>query len=156
MDSCISIPFSLDSLGPAAYIPEQTRRASPSSDTEAFQSERRLAPSSQPGEDSYPSTLQTTLQQQRESSLTSSQNTIQLGDEFDSDVSLATEARDLDSPLQTSRSLEENGETSFVSSKALLEIRKLLSQAENVVSAWSSVANSASPAVPRLLSDEDI
>lgn len=156
VDSSISIPFSLDSLGPAASIPEQTRRASPSSDTEALQSERRLAPSSQPDEDSYPSTLQTTLQQQRESSLTSSQNTIQLGEGFDSDLSLATEARDLDSPLRTSRSMEENAETSFVSSNALLEIRKLLSQAENVVSAGSSVASSASPAAPRLLSDEDI
>ncbi|XP_070776864.1 serine-rich adhesin for platelets [Enoplosus armatus] len=166
VDSSISIPFSLDSLGPAISIPEWTRRPSPSSDTEAFQSECRLATSNQRDEDSYPFTLQTTQQQQRHSSLSSSQNTIQLGDRFDSDPLLAAEARcgdrDLESPLQTSRSLEQSAEVSFVSSKALLEIRKLLSQAENVVSAenvisaGSSVASSASPAAPRLLSDNDI
>lgn len=159
VDSSMSIPFSLDSLGPAVSIPERTRRASPSSDTEALQSRCRLAPSSEPDEDSYPSTLQTTQQQHRDSSLTSSQNTIQLGDQFDSDLSLATEAqcadRDLESPLQTSRSMEQNAEASFVSTKALLEIRNLLSQAENMVSG-SSVASSASPAAPRLLSDDDI
>ncbi|XP_076604660.1 ALMS1 centrosome and basal body associated protein isoform X2 [Chaetodon auriga] len=160
VDSSISIPFSLDSLGPAASIPERPRRPSPSSDREAIQSESELAPSSQPDEDSYPSTLQTALQQQRDSSLTSSQNTIQHGDRFDSDLSLATEARggdrDLDSPLETSHSMGQSAEASFVSSKALLEIRKLLSQADNVVSAGSSAASSPSSAAPRLLSNEDI
>ncbi|KAM9341573.1 uncharacterized protein ABDE67_015233 [Symphorus nematophorus] len=150
----------MDSLGPAASIPERTRRPSPSSDTESVQSEHRQAANSLPDEDSYPSTLQTTLQQQRESSLTSSQNTIQPGDRFDSDLSLATESRcgdkDLESPLQTSRSLEQSAEVSLVSSKALLEIRRLLSQAENVASTRSSVGSSASPAAPRLLSDDDI
>ncbi|XP_070698553.1 serine-rich adhesin for platelets [Pempheris klunzingeri] len=157
VDSSISVPFSLDSLGPAASVPERTRRASPSSDTEALQGERRLTPCSQPDEDSYPSTMQTAQQQQWDSSLTSSQNTIQLGDRFDSDLSSATEAKcedkDLDSPLQSSRSMEQSAEASFVSSKALLEIRKLLSQADNVISAGSSVA---SPAAPRLLSDDDL
>ncbi|XP_051237452.1 platelet binding protein GspB isoform X4 [Dicentrarchus labrax] len=160
VDSSMSITFSLDSLGPAVSIPERARRASPLSDPEDIQSEHRLASSSQPDEDSYPSTLQTIQQQQRDSSLTSSQNTIQLGVRFDSDLSLATEDRcgdrDLESPLQTSRSMEQSAEASFVSSKALLEIRKLLSQAENVVSAGSSVASSAFPAAPRLLSDDDI
>ncbi|XP_044022772.1 uncharacterized protein alms1 isoform X2 [Siniperca chuatsi] len=150
VDSSISIPLSLDSLCPAVSIPERPRRASPSSDAEAIQGERRLTPSSQPDEDSYPSTLQTT----------SSQNTIQQEDRLDSDLSLATKARcgnrDLESPLQMSRSMEQNAEASFVSSKVLLEIRKLLSQAKNVVSAGSSVASSASPAAPRLLSDDDL
>ncbi len=145
MDSSISIPFSLDSLGPAVSIPERTRRASPLLDSEAIQSERRLAPSTQPDKDSYPSTLLTIQQQQR--------------DRFDSDLSLATRARcgdrDLESPLQTSRGVEQSAEASFVSSKAFLEIRTLLSQAEKVVSG-SSMTSSASPAAPRLLSDDDI
>ncbi|XP_035530533.1 platelet binding protein GspB isoform X2 [Morone saxatilis] len=157
VDSSMSITFSLDSLGPAVSIPERVRRASPLSDPEDIQSEHRLASSSsQPDEDSYPSTLQTIQQQQRDSSLTSSQNTVQLGDRFDSDLSLATEDRRGDRDSQTSRSVEQSAEASFVSSKALLEIRKLLSQAENVVSAGSSVASSAFPAAPRLLSDDDI
>ncbi|XP_073338957.1 uncharacterized protein alms1 [Pagrus major] len=151
VDSSISIPLSLDSLGPAASFPERTRQISLSSDSESIQSERRLAASSQPDEDSYPSSLQTALQRQRDSSLTSSQNTIQPGDRFGSDPSLRS---DLESPLQTSRSMEQSGEASFVSSKALLEIRKLLFQAENMVSAGSSVASPAAPRLP--LSDEDI
>lgn len=138
----MSLPISLDSLGPAASVPERTERPPPSSDIEDIQSERRLAVSSQPDEDSYPSTVQ----QQRDSSLTSSQNTIQRGERSGSDLSLAAEARCVgpESPLQSA-------EVSFVSSKALLEIRKLLSQAENAASASSS-----SPAAPRLLSDDDI
>lgn len=151
MDSSISIPLSQDSLGPGASLSERTRRISLSSDTDSNQSERRLAPSSEPDEDSYPSTLQTALQQQRDSSLTSSQNTLLPGDRFGSDPSLRS---DLESPLQTSRSMEQSGEASFVSSKALLEIRKLLFQAENMVSAGSSVASPAAPRLP--LSDEDI
>ncbi|XP_042243925.1 mucin-5AC isoform X2 [Thunnus maccoyii] len=158
VDSSISLPFSLDSLGPAVSVPEKTRPSS-SSDTATNQSDRRLAPCSQSDEDSVSSSLQTSQQQQRDSSLTSSQNTIQLGDRFDSDLSLATKARcvdrDLESPLQASRDIEQSAEDSFVGTKTLREIRKLLSQAENVVSAGSSVASSA-PAVPRLLSDDDI
>lgn len=139
MDSSVSVPFSLDSLGPAVSIPEQPRQTSPSSDTEDAQNERRLTASSQPDEDSHPSILQTTLQQQRDSSLTSSQNTIQPGERLD-----------------TSRSMELSAADSFVSSHALMEIRKLLSQAESGASAGSSVASLAPPAVPRLLSDNDI
>ncbi|KAI4804202.1 hypothetical protein KUCAC02_025836 [Chaenocephalus aceratus] len=90
VDSSISIPLSLDSLG---------------------ESERRLAPSSLPDEDSYPSSPQ----QHMDSSLTSSQNTITLGDRYDSDLSLATKSTDsdLESPLQTSRSLEQSAEDSM-------------------------------------------
>ncbi|KAM7403652.1 hypothetical protein PAMA_004204 [Pampus argenteus] len=154
VDSSVSIPFSLDSLGLAASIPEKTR-ASPSSHTAALQSNHRLA---QSDEDSLSSTLQTSQQRQRDSSLTSSQNTIQLGARFDSDLSLATKAtsvdRDLESPLQAICGTEQSAEDSFVSAKALREIRKLLSQAENVVSGCS--AASSTPAVPRLLSDDDI
>ncbi|KAK5857755.1 hypothetical protein PBY51_010977 [Eleginops maclovinus] len=100
VDSSISIPLSLDSLGPGASLPERSRQTSPPSDTEAVQSERRLAPSSLPDEDSYPSSQQPHM----DSSLTSSQNTITLGDRYDSDLSLATKANgadsDPESPLQ--------------------------------------------------------
>ncbi|KAF1374458.1 hypothetical protein PFLUV_G00229310 [Perca fluviatilis] len=155
VDSSISIPLSLDSLGPGATVPERNRWAFPSSDTEAIQSKRRPAPSSLPEKDTYHSTQQ----QHTDSCLTSSQHTIQLVDRFGSDPSLATRARcgerDLDSPLQTSRSLEEQcAEDSTVSSKALLEIRQLLSQAGNVLSAGSSGSFSASPAPSSLLTDD--
>ncbi|XP_042356652.1 serine/arginine repetitive matrix protein 2 [Plectropomus leopardus] len=146
VDSSISIPLSLDSLGPGVSIPERTRQASPPLATEDMKSERRLASSPLPEEDSYPSTLQAT---QQESSLTSSQNTIQLGDRFDSDPSFDRKAG-CEEREEMSRSLEQSAEDSLVSSNALLEIRKLLSQAESVVSAG------ASPAAPRLLSDDDI
>ncbi|XP_035850663.1 mucin-5AC isoform X2 [Sander lucioperca] len=155
VDSSVSIPLSLDSLGPGATVPERNRWAFPSSDTEALQRKHRPAPSSLPEKDTYPSTQQ----QHTDSCLTSSQHTIQLVDRFGSDPSLATRARcgerDLDSPLQTSRSLEEqSAEDSTVSSKALLEIRQLLSQAGNVLSAGSSGGFSASPAPSSLLTDD--
>lgn len=98
VDSSISIAFSLDSLGPGASIPEQLVQPSTLDPQEQNQ-----APSSpQPDEDSYPSTLQTTLHQQRGSSLTSSQNTIQVGDRFDSDGSPSTDEREcrLSRPLE--------------------------------------------------------
>ncbi|CAJ1074612.1 Alstrom syndrome protein 1 homolog [Xyrichtys novacula] len=153
VDSSVSVPFSLDSLGPSVSIPERPRRASPLSDTYDAQSERRLAASPQPDEDSYPSTLQSTLQQQQQRD--SSQSTIQSGERFESELLLSTNAEtDLESPLQTSRSMERSAADSFVSSNALLEIRKLLSQADNVISTGSSVTSS--PAAPRLLSDNDI
>ncbi|XP_034381173.1 uncharacterized protein alms1 isoform X2 [Cyclopterus lumpus] len=136
VDSSISISLSMDSLGPGLSVPDWTRQAS-SSDTEAIQSKRRLATSSLPDEDSYPSTQQ----QHIDSSLTSSQNTIRLGD--------------LESPSQTSRSLEQSADLSIVGSAALFEIHKLLSQMENVVSTGSSEASSSNPAVPHLLSDND-
>ncbi|XP_040917064.1 platelet binding protein GspB [Toxotes jaculatrix] len=160
VDSSISIPFSLDSLGPAVSIPERTRRPSPSSDTEAIQRKHRPAPSAQPDEDSCSSILQPIQQQHEDSGLTSGHNVVQLGEKFDSDPSLATKAtcmeRDLESPLPTSRSLDQSAEDSFVSSKALWEIRKLLSQVDKVVTTGSSAASSASPAARRLLSDDDI
>ncbi|KAM3594041.1 uncharacterized protein V6R79_001041 [Siganus canaliculatus] len=159
VDSSMSIPFSMDSLGPAVSAPEETRRPSP--EPSLIQSHCRLASSPPPDEDSYPSTLLTTLHQQRDSSVTSSQNTIQLADRFGSSLSLATDSKgedgeDLGSPLRTSRSAEQSGEVSFVSTKALYEIRKLLSQAENVVSAGSSSASSPSSAARRHLSDENV
>ncbi|TDG99189.1 hypothetical protein EPR50_G00208680 [Perca flavescens] len=155
VDSSISIPLSLDSLGPGATVPERTRRAFPSSDTEVIQNKRRPTPSSLPEKDTSPSTQQ----QHMDRCLTSSQHTIQLVDRFGSDPSLATRARcgerDLDSPLQTSRSLEEQcAEDSTVSSEALLEIRQLLSQAGNVLSAGSSGGFLASPAPSSLLADD--
>ncbi|XP_037652651.1 platelet binding protein GspB isoform X1 [Sebastes umbrosus] len=154
VESSVSIPLSLDSLGPGVSIPERPRRASPSSDREALHNERRLAPSSLPDEGSYPSTQQ----QHMDSSLTSSQNTIELRDRFDSDLSLSTRSRcaEREFELQTSGSLEQNAEDSIVSSNAMLEIHNLLSQAENVLSAGSSEASSTSPAASRLLSDDDI
>ncbi|XP_078133733.1 ALMS1 centrosome and basal body associated protein isoform X2 [Sander vitreus] len=155
VDSSISIPLSLDSLGPGATVPERTRRAFPLSDTEAIQSKHRPASSSLPEKDTYPSTQQ----QHTDICLTSSQHTIQLVDRFGPDPLLATRARcrerDLDSPLQTSQSLEEQStEDSMVSSKALLELRQLLSQAGNVLSAGSSGGFSASPAPSSLLTDD--
>lgn len=152
MDSSISVPISLDSLGPAASVPERTGHTSPSG-TEALQSDYLLEPSSQYDEDLYPSTVQTALRQQRGSSLTSSQNTIQPGDGFDSDLSSLAEVRDVESPLGISCSIEE---PSLVSSAALLEVHKLLPQAENVTSAGSSAAFSTSAAAPHTLSAEDI
>ncbi|XP_062253951.1 mucin-17 [Platichthys flesus] len=149
VDSSISIPFSMDSLGPAVSIPEPTKRSSPPPDAEALQTERRLTPASQREEDSHSSTLHLSQQQQKDDTLTSSQNTFLPGERFDSDLSLVTQARseerDVESPLQTSRSKS--------AEDSLLEINKLLSQSDKVVSAGSS---SASPAAPRLLSDDDL
>lgn len=144
----------MDSLGPAASVPEKTR-TSLSSDTAAGQSNRRPAPCSQSDEDSVSATLQTSQLQHRDNGLTSSQTTVQLRDRFDSDLSLATKARCVDRDLGASRGVEQSAENSFVGTTTLREIRKLLSQAENVMSARSSGASST-PAVPRLLSDDDI
>lgn len=153
MDSSVSIPFSLDSLGPTLPLPEQTRHVCSASDAEV-QSERRLASSPQPNEDSHFYKLQTSLQQQLDSSLTSSRTAVQPGER------LCPTARSVErydaSPLQTSHSVDQSARDSFVSSQALWEIRKLLSQAENVVSAGSSAASPASAAVPRQLSDGDV
>ena len=131
----------MDSLGPAVSIPEPTKRAS----------------ASQREEDSHSSTLHLSQQPQKDDTLTSSQNTFLPGERFDSDLSSVTQARreerDLESPSQTSRSLEKSAEDSSVSSTTLLEINKLLSPVDNVVSA---AASSASPAAPRLLADDDL
>nr|XP_020459791.1 Alstrom syndrome protein 1 isoform X2 [Monopterus albus] len=157
LDSSVSIPISLDSLGPAVSVPEQTRQACPSVDTQTVQSKHRLASSSQLEEDPCFSTLQPSQQQQEDSSFTSSHNDVQLEERFDPDFPLARGLRcgerNLESPLQTSCSTDQNADDSVVSSKALWEIRKLLSRAENLVSPRSSAA---SPAVPHLLSDDNI
>lgn len=149
VDSSISIAFSLDGLGPGASIPEQLMQPS-TLDPEEMQNQ--LPSSPQPDEDSYPSTLQTTLQQQRDSSLTSSQNTIQVGDRFDSDVSLSTEGRESsESSFRGSR--KEFTDTSFVSSKPMLEMGNLLTEAENVLSAGSYVVSSVTS---HILSEENM
>lgn len=147
VDSSMSITLSLDSLGPGASIPEEIMQPS-ASDTED-----NLPPSSpQPDEDSYPSTLQTTLQQQRDSSLTSSQNTIQVGDRFGSDVSLSTEGRDsVLSSRSSTRDVTDMKEAS-VKSKQMLELCDLLTQADNVLSAGAFVVSSEKS---RILSDEN-
>lgn len=151
VDSSISIAFSLDSLGPGASIPEQLMQPS-TSDPEEMQNHLPFSP--QPDEDSYPSTRQTALQQQRDCSLTSSQNTIQVGDRFDSDISLSTEGRESsESSFSSSSSRKEFTDTSFVSSKPMLEMPNLLTRAENVLCAGSYVASSVTS---HTLSDENI
>lgn len=149
VDSSMSIAFSLESLGPGASFPEQLMQPS-TTDPEEMQDQ--LPSSPQPDEDSYPSTLQTTLHLQRDSSLTSSQNTIQVGDRFDSDISLSTEGRESsESSFRSSR--KEFPDTSLVSSKPMSEMRNLLTQAGSVLSAGSRVASSVTSYV---LSEEKI
>lgn len=147
VDSSISVALSLDSLGPGASIPEWIAQPS-TSDTEAVQNQLLSSPPLD--EDSYPSTLQTTLQQRRDSSLTSSQNTLQLGDRFDSDASLSTEGRDSEASFRPSRTEFTGG--SFVGSEPMLETRDLLTQAENVLSAGSRVASTGTS---HILSNEN-
>ncbi|XP_028994020.2 uncharacterized protein alms1 isoform X2 [Betta splendens] len=147
VDSSVSIPLSLDSLGAAVLLPEQIQGSCTSSDTET-QSQRRLASSSQSDDECKAS------QQQEDCSLTSSQNTEQTAGGFDSKASDVK--GHVVSPMQPNRHLDQSADDSFVSSKALWEIRKLLSQAENVVSAATSAASSASAALPRLLSDSNV
>ncbi|XP_056282933.1 nascent polypeptide-associated complex subunit alpha, muscle-specific form isoform X2 [Pseudoliparis swirei] len=129
VDSSVSVTLSLDSLGAGVSLPDWTRH------TEPFQSQRSLAPSSLPDEDSHPSARR----QHIDSSLTSGHGTVLPGPS--------------ESPSQTSRGSEQSAELSLVGSAALCEIHKLLSQMENVVSAGSSEASSSEPAAPRLLSD---
>ncbi|XP_029348974.1 mucin-5AC isoform X2 [Echeneis naucrates] len=158
VDSTVSIPFSLDSLGPAVSIPEHTKRtaSSPSSDTGAVQNKCSLTLSSQADEGSHPSILEASQQQQKDNSVTSSQSSVQLGNRLNSHLSITTKLRCGERDVQMSHSLDQSAEDSFVSSKAFGEIHKLLSQVDNVVSAGPSAASSASPAAPRLLSDDNI
>nr|XP_015824845.2 platelet binding protein GspB isoform X1 [Nothobranchius furzeri] len=128
-DSSISVPFSLDSLGPAVPVPQQVGvRTSLPSGVEAAQSEGRVSPSSQPPT------------QQAVSQLANM-----------ADVSLTTKAgvaeKKPDSPSQSSQGMTQDAEKSFVSLKES-EIRRLLSQTENIVITGS--------APHRLRSDEDI
>ncbi|KAL6106013.1 uncharacterized protein ACO6RY_07402 [Pungitius sinensis] len=145
--SSASVPLSLEILGLGASVPDRTRRASPSSDTEAIQGERRDG-------DSYPSTQL----RHTDSSLTSSQMSVQLRARLDSDPSLATQARsggrDSESPFPTSQSSERRPEPSAANFTALLELRKLLSQSDSALSPGSSEASSA--AARHLLSDDNI
>ncbi|KAF7666136.1 hypothetical protein LDENG_00116820 [Lucifuga dentata] len=154
VDSSISIPLSVDSLCPAVSLPEPTR----ASTTDPAHSQR-LA-SAQPDETSRLSAPQTNQQQQRESHFISSKNTIHLRDKVESDSSLIKEdrcwERNFESALQESQSTKQSTEGSSFNSKPLSEIRNLLGQAQNIVSAQSSLISSASPAAPRLLSDDDI
>lgn len=147
VDSSISVAFSLDSLGPGASIPGQIAQP-PTSDTEDLQNQRLSSPPLE--EDSYPSTLQTTLQQRRDSSLTSSQNTIHLGDRFDSDASLSTEGRDSEASFRPGRA--EFTEASLVRPEPPLETRDPLTRAEHVLSAGPCVASTGTS---HILSNEN-
>ncbi|XP_068194203.1 streptococcal hemagglutinin [Antennarius striatus] len=154
--SSVSVPFSVDSLAPTTSIPEWTRQKRPPFHVEVTQRDGGLnAASSLLDEDSGPSTLQNAVPQQRDSGSASSLNTCHSGDRLDSEFSLTVEARDVESPLQTSRSVEETPETSLISPKALSEIHSLPSQVEGVVSTGSSAIPSGSPAAPRPLPDNE-
>lgn len=154
----MSVPLSVDSLCPVSF-PEQTR-ASPSSDTAGSQGALRTAPSSQPQDASSLPALQPNQQQQRDVNA-SSQNTIQLSDRAECGRSslpvTGYKDRDLESHSQSSHSIEQSNEDSFVGSKTLREIRKLLGQAENIISGGSSMASasSSSSGGSHLHSDDD-
>ncbi|KAM9355805.1 uncharacterized protein alms1 isoform 2-T2 [Pholidichthys leucotaenia] len=158
VDSSISIPHSLDSLGPAVSIPEWTRQTLPASDTEVLQSECRLACNVSLAE--YSCSTSPPCQQQKDESLISSANITQLENKFGSDASLMFNASHketiLESHMQRSHSLNQSTQASFVDSRALLEIHKLVSHAETVLATGSSASFSASPSGPCLLSDQDI
>ncbi|XP_061600278.1 centrosome-associated protein ALMS1 [Cololabis saira] len=118
VDSSVSIPFSLDSLGPAASIPEPARlRTFPPSDTESVQTGGRLAPLSQPDEIPHPSSL-TTSQQPRDNT----QDISRIGDRSDPDLSLTTKAsgmgRKSESLLRSKRHEDQGVEDSLVSTNA--------------------------------------
>ncbi|XP_069567843.1 mucin-19 [Brachyistius frenatus] len=159
VDSATSIPFSLDSLGPAVSVSVlvRARRTSAPSDTGPVHGERGPASFSEPEEDSYSSVVRP-RQRQQDGSSTTSRDMDPLGDTSDVSLGVKTRSgdRNAESLLQTSSSVDPSAEDSFVSSKDLLEIRRFLSPAEDVVSAGSSAASSASPAAQRPLSDEDI
>ncbi|XP_036006870.1 cell wall protein RBR3-like [Fundulus heteroclitus] len=144
-DSSISIPYSLDSLGPAAYMSEQFRaRTSVTSDPEGAQRESRPLSCSQPDEPSHSSMLHPLQQQQQDS------NQIDHRSESTS-VAVGTEGN---LALQNGGSTDQDAENSFVSARALSDIRKLLSQAENMISTGSSTASSG-PNAPHLFSGKD-
>ncbi|XP_029982902.1 mucin-17 isoform X2 [Sphaeramia orbicularis] len=135
LDSSVSVPLSLDGLAPVP-VPEPTR-TSPLSDSAVDRSYHRQA--HQPdSESSFP-------RQQEGSNFSNGQTTIQPADQAGSDPWLVTKSRcvdkDLETHLQRKQSLEQSAEDSFVSSTALSEIRKLLTQADSVVSSRSSAAS---------------
>ncbi|KAM4542720.1 uncharacterized protein alms1 [Odontesthes bonariensis] len=142
-DSSISVQLSLDSLGPAVSFPVQPRVRTSPSDTESTQTEG-VAPCSLPGEGAHSSIQQ---QQDRGPDIN------QLTDKCDSDALFVMKARraerNSEPPLQSSHSVEQCAEDSFVSTKTLLEIRKVLSLAGNLASTGSSAES-------HLPSDEDL
>ncbi|XP_041827703.1 platelet binding protein GspB isoform X2 [Melanotaenia boesemani] len=135
VDSSVSVPFSLDSLGPVALIPEQTRGKSSPSDTEAACSEV-MATGSQSSKGNCSFILQPRQQDTRQEI-----------NKSHSDASASYKERNPELLLQSSRS--QGAEDSFVSANALLDIRTLLSHAENMISDGSSAAS-------HRLSDEDL
>ncbi|MEQ2187853.1 hypothetical protein GOODEAATRI_008868, partial [Goodea atripinnis] len=150
VDSSISIPFSLDSLGPAASMSEQVRaRTSLPSNSEAAQKESRPVSCSQPDERS---TILHPGQQQHDGR----QDFIQIEDRFQPNwVAMKISGTERNLVLQSSHSLGQESENSFVSTRALSEIRKLLSQGENMISTGSSTASSG-PNAASHFSDIDI
>ncbi|XP_047200695.1 uncharacterized protein alms1 [Girardinichthys multiradiatus] len=150
VDSSISIPFSLDSLGPAASMSEQVRaRTSLPSNSEASQREGRPVSCSQPDERS---TILHPGQQQHDGR----QDFIQIEDRFQPNwVAMKITGTERNLVLQSSHSLGQESENSFVSTRALSEIRKLLSQGENMISTGSSTASSG-PNAASHFSDIDI
>lgn len=144
VDSSISIPFSLDSLGPGVSIPEPARaRTSPPSDTEAIQTDGMLAARPHPDESPFFSTQQSSQQQQ----------VSQLRDESGSFNRVRCMERKTES-LEGRRHVDQGAEDSFVSSKRLSEICKLFSSVENVISPQPSASSALKTS--HLCSDEDI
>ncbi|XP_016535891.1 uncharacterized protein alms1 isoform X2 [Poecilia formosa] len=136
MDSSVSIPLSMDSLGLVSSPSEQVRvKTSPPSDTEAAQRESRLASCSGPGEHS--SVL------------------IQNSKQDFKSVAVNVSDTDTKSSVRRCDNMDQDAENSFVSTKALSEIRKLLSQAEDMISTASSTSSSG-PNATLLFSDKDI
>lgn len=135
VDSSVSVPLSLDGMGPVS-VPEPTR-TSALSDSAVNQSYCRLAHQTDQ-ESSF-------SRQQQDSSFSGCQTTIQLADRAGSDPWLDTKSRcedeGLDSHVQRNQSLGQSAEDSFVSSTALSEIRKRLTQADCVASSRSSAAS---------------
>lgn len=119
MDSSLSIPLSQDSFS-QALGPGLIRPASSSSETAAIQSDFKLYPN----RDEDPSS-----QLQRDSSQSP-----------DHSGSALAQAEDLESH-QMGQNGEQNAEVSLVSSNAFSDIRKLLTQAEDMVSSRSSAAS---------------
>ncbi|KAM4723422.1 uncharacterized protein FYW61_014177 [Anableps anableps] len=126
VDSSISNPLSQDSSGPAASMSEELRtRTSLPSDTEASQRESRP--------------------------VSCSQSSV-LTHESEKDFKSVTVK--ISGAERNSHSMDQDEENSFVSTRALSEIHKILSQAEDMISTGSSTASSG-PNAP-LLFDKDI
>ncbi|XP_032402375.1 uncharacterized protein alms1 isoform X2 [Xiphophorus hellerii] len=138
VDSSSSIPLSTDSLGLVSSPSEQVRvKTSPPSDTEATQRESRPASCSGAGERSHSSVL------------------IQNSKQDFKSVAVNVSDTDTKSSVRSSDNTDQDAENSFVSTKALSEIRKLLSQAEDMISTASSTSSSG-PNATLLFSDKDI